>query len=616
MKKAPEIGSYASIIDSITEAVVVRDLSDKIIYTNAAAEKLFGYGPDELIGKQVDILIPPGKANEEKRILEQLVSGEQVENYETERLDKSGNMVFVEVSSSAHKNEQGKITGVASVIRNLNGKSKVVAEQEITESKNQIETIVQNAPYAVVVINDQGEIKNWNLRAEEIFGWRSVEVMGKLMHMTIMPERYRSAHLKGFSHFLRTGEGPVLGKTLELAAIRKNGEEFPIEIRISSMVAKGKYIFVASINDITERKKSEQLLRESEEKFNKAFQASPAGLTLTSSTTGKWIDANESFLRMIGYSKEEIIGHSSVEIGLIGAEERQRVIDIVQRDGSLKDFEVVITTKTGEHLTVLNSMEKISMRGEPCILTVLIDITDRKRAEDELHVKSEELERSNKELEQFAYVASHDLQEPLRNITNYVGLLNSELGETAGEKSTYYLEVLMRSAERMKVLIRDLLEFSRIGRNRVIEQIDCNSILEEVMADLDSSIKEASAKIQSVKLPVIESNRSEMKQLFQNLLSNAIKFHRPDVPPEIKINCTEGIQEWTFSITDNGIGIKSEYIDKIFMLFQRLHVASEYPGTGIGLATCKKIVELHDGKIWVKSTPGKSTTFYFTIAKK
>jgi len=234
---------------------------------------------------------------------------------------------------------------------------------------------------------------------------------------------------------------------------------------------------------------------------------------------------------------------------------------------------------------------------------------------EELSKINKELNIANKELEQFAYVASHDLQEPLRNITNYVELLEKQSKAALDKDSGHFLEVIVRSADRMKTLIRELLNFSRIGESQMFEKVDCNKILNEVLGDLDFAIQQNKAVITNDKLPNIKGNQLEIRQLFQNLISNAIKFRKIEIDPKIEILFKERKNEWEFSISDNGIGIEEEHLNKIFLLFQRLHSETEYPGTGIGLATCKKIVESNGGKIWVNSKKGFGSTFYFTLPK-
>jgi light-regulated signal transduction histidine kinase (bacteriophytochrome) len=219
-------------------------------------------------------------------------------------------------------------------------------------------------------------------------------------------------------------------------------------------------------------------------------------------------------------------------------------------------------------------------------------------------------------LEQFAYVASHDLQEPLRNITNYVGLLEFRAQDSWDEESKQYFSVIEKSAERMKILIRELLNFSRIGRNRMLEKVDCNKVIKDVLSDMDFALRESNAVVKVSSLPEIDGNVIEMKQLFQNFISNGIKFKKNEVPPEIQIQCTDKNEKWEFAIRDNGIGIREDYLKKIFLIFQRLHSDEEYPGTGIGLATCNKIVALNNGEIWVESTLNVGSTFYFTFPKQ
>jgi ligand-binding sensor domain-containing protein/signal transduction histidine kinase len=223
------------------------------------------------------------------------------------------------------------------------------------------------------------------------------------------------------------------------------------------------------------------------------------------------------------------------------------------------------------------------------------------------------LERKNKELEQFAYVASHDLQEPLRTTSSFVQLLREKYYGKLDEKADKYLNYILDSSDRMKLLIKSLLDYSRIGNKRELEQVDCNKTLQEVLADLGVAISDARANIQHESLPVVNGYPTELKQLFQNLIINAVKFRKKDVRPLIKISAEKIKDNWEFAFEDNGIGIDEKYSEKIFNIFQRLHTRAEYEGSGIGLANCKKIVELHNGKIWVESTVGEGSIFNFTL---
>ena len=228
--------------------------------------------------------------------------------------------------------------------------------------------------------------------------------------------------------------------------------------------------------------------------------------------------------------------------------------------------------------------------------------------------KTEELKRSNVELEQFAYIASHDLQEPLRTTSSFVELLQKQYQQgKIDDKSDKYFNYILEASDRMKLLIKNLLDYSRIGNKKELEQVDCNKTLQEVLADLGVAINDANADIQHHSLPVISGYSTEIKQLFQNLIINAVKFQKKGVAPRIKISVQKVKDSWQFAFEDNGIGIEKQNSEKIFNIFQRLHSRAEYEGSGIGLSHCKKIVELHKGKIWVESVPGEGSTFHFTI---
>ncbi|HET6228342.1 MAG TPA: ATP-binding protein [Bacteroidia bacterium] len=235
--------------------------------------------------------------------------------------------------------------------------------------------------------------------------------------------------------------------------------------------------------------------------------------------------------------------------------------------------------------------------------------------EQRVKERTAKLERSNQELEQFAYVASHDLQEPLRTISNFVGLLEKKYPKSEDEDGYRYFQFIMKATSRMQNLIKDLLEISRVGRNVQFTIVDCNKTMLDLMAEMEISIKENNAAIHFDGLPVLIASEIELKRIFQNLISNALKFKNKTEAPSITVTVQENENEYIFMVEDNGIGIPAEYTNKIFNIFQRLHSNTEYPGTGIGLATCKKIALLHNGNIWVESTLGVGTTFYFSISK-
>jgi light-regulated signal transduction histidine kinase (bacteriophytochrome) len=244
------------------------------------------------------------------------------------------------------------------------------------------------------------------------------------------------------------------------------------------------------------------------------------------------------------------------------------------------------------------------------------DITERKQGEEKIQMTLEDLERSNKELEQFAYVASHDLQEPLRMVSSFTQMLGRRYKDKLDADAKDFIGFAVDGANRMQVLINDLLMYSRVGtRGKPFEPTDMNEVLGRAIANLRVAIEESHTIITNDELPTVRADAIQIVQLFQNLLSNSIKF-RANNTPCVHVSFTERSDEWVFSVKDNGIGIAPAYHERIFVIFRRLQTKGEYPGTGIGLAICKKIVERHGGKIWVESELGKGSTFYFTIPKQ
>ncbi|MEP6554894.1 MAG: ATP-binding protein, partial [Ferruginibacter sp.] len=244
---------------------------------------------------------------------------------------------------------------------------------------------------------------------------------------------------------------------------------------------------------------------------------------------------------------------------------------------------------------------------------VIRDLTEAKLAEDIMTEHTRILEFKNAELEQFAYVASHDLQEPLRTVRNYVQVLEEDYSAQLDSNAKKHLTTISLAIKRMSSLVKAFLDFSRLGRNKTLINADCNKVVQDVITDLEDLITTTATIIKVDKLPWLNVYETELRQLFQNLIVNAIKFRKKELPCEIHIGCKHSVGKWRFYVVDNGIGIDPKFFEHIFYIFQQLHTGREYEGNGIGLANCKKIVEQHGGNIWIESTPGSGSTFFFTI---
>lgn len=375
------------------------------------------------------------------------------------------------------------------------------------------------------------------------------------------------------------------------------------------------WLIANRLNDIdTNREQAEQALQKSDERFSIIFQVSPVATSITKLKDGSFVEVNESAERLYGFSKTELIGHNSVELGIFSDEkERAKIVNEIKDHGFVHNLEVSLYDKNRQAHNVLISSEVIELDGEPHILGLVYDISERKLAEERLKQQAEELIRSNKELEQFAYVASHDLQEPLRMVSSYMQLLSRRYQGKLDQDADEFIAFAVEGANRMKLLINDLLAFSRVGtRGKEFAPVELEETLEQVMMSLQLMVEETGASITHDPLPQVLADDGQMLQLFQNLIGNALKF-RGTSPPKVHIGVRRQGDDWLLFVRDNGIGIDAQFFERIFVIFQRLHNRNEYEGTGIGLAICRKIVERHAGRIWVESEPDKGATFYFTL---
>ncbi len=488
--------------------------------------------------------------------------------------------------------------------------------QDITERKKAEEkikslaNIVESSNDAIITESLDGIITSWNKEAEKVYGYSVEEILGK--HLSILEPDNFKGEIKQLSEKIKKGERIQHYETLRL---KKDGTIINVSVTFSPVFdAYGKLVAISSIaRDITESVKAKEALRLSNI-YNRSLIEASLDPLVTIGHDGKITDVNISTELVTGYSRDELLGTDFTDYFTEPVKAKKGYQEVF-REGFVSDYALEIQHRNGSITPVLfnASVYKDESGKVIGVFAAARDITELKKAEKILKLKLEELARSNAELEQFAYVSSHDLQEPLRMITSYLQLLQRRYQGNLDDKADKYIHFAVDGASRMQNLINDLLEFSRVTtRGREPEPIDCESVLDQVLSNLELYIKENKATISHDPLPEVRADPTQLAQVFQNLIINGIKFHSEEAPI-IHISAEKKESEWIFSVQDNGIGIDPQYSEKIFEVFKRLHKKEEYPGTGIGLAICKKIIERHGGRIWVESELGKGSTFYFTL---
>ncbi len=443
-----------------------------------------------------------------------------------------------------------------------------------------------------------------------MFGWALDDLIDQLVDR-LVPEHLREAHIEHREGYLANPVTRPMGDLI-VTGVRKDGSEFPLEIGLSAINSDEGLFVLSFMTDITRRKQLEAEVARRENLYRTLARNFPGAAVFLFDRDLRFLAAEGGGLEAAGYRREALEGHTLFEVLLPETADQLAPIYRAALDGQRTHF----TRKSGDLVFSIEALPVLDEDGAIIAgMLVSMDVTEQTRAEEQRRAFTEKLERSNRELEDFAFVASHDLQEPLRKIHAFGERLAASAGDSLDARSRDYLTRMLNAAGRMQLLIDDLLAYSRITtRGQPFAPVSLTQVAAEVISDLEVSIEQAHGKVEIGRLPTIDADRLQMRQLLQNLIGNALKFHQPDQPPVVHVEQRQamaGLVE--IVVRDEGIGFEQKYADRIFGMFQRLHGRNEYEGTGIGLAICRKIAERHGGTIRAESSPGQGTAFIIRL---
>jgi PAS domain S-box-containing protein len=557
--------------------------------------------------------------------------------------DVNGKVLTVQIEAIA--SSSGEDCRVAML--DITGRKR--AEAALHDSEERLYKLAEMAGDAIIMMDDKGTVSFCNAAAENMFGCPTDEIIHCDFHRHFIPEQFAMFAKQGLAGFREHGSGPLIGRTTEVVAMRKDGSEFPLELSISSLNLNGNWQAIGIMRDISDRKKLTEALQKSEQKFSRVFHSVPALLTVSTLNEGIYIDVNQAFIQTLGYRREEIIGRTSLEFGLWKDESaRADAIESIYKQGSIQNLEVDFTGNAGQRIFGLLSAEIIEINNEKCILTLVRDITEHKKLEAELQkaydrlevllnvrtseltsakVEQQETAESNRQLVEvsqsksdFLANMSHELRTPLNAIIGFSEVLQDQLFGQINEKQLEYVNNILSSGRHLLLLINDILDLSKVESGKMdLELGDCplRGVVEMSLMMLRGKALQSGLELRMELAPeadiTIVADQRKLKQILFNLLANAVKFTPGTGTVTVSAARTGDFIE--IAVTDSGIGIKAEDILKLFQPFTQLEsgYTKKYDGTGLGLALSRHLVELHGGRIRVASEPGRGSRFSFTI---
>jgi PAS domain S-box-containing protein len=583
---------HRTLFEASRDPLVIIGIEGKIADMNQATVNITGIEREKLMGSDFfEYFTEPQKARE---VYQEIFTKGFVSDYPLTIRNKEGKLTDVLFSGSVYKDDRGNVLRVVIVARDITAQ-KLLSKYSLS--------IIEASRDPLVTISTEGKITGMNQATVNYTGIEREKLIGSdFLDYFTEPLKAREVYKEVFA------KGSVADFPLTLQ--HKSGKL--TDVLFNGSVYKDDRGNVLGVVVVARDVTAQKLLS----KYSLSLIEASRDPLVTINAEGKITDMNEATVNITGIERGKLIGSDFFDYFTEPQKAREVYQEVFIKD-FVADSPLTLRHKDGKLTDVLfnGSVYKDDRGNVLGVVIVARDVTDKKIAEAKLKKKSEELERSNKELEQFAYIASHDLQAPLRMVSSYLQLLEKRYKDKLDKDANEFINFAVDGSNRMRTLISSLLDYSRINRVKPFEDINLNELLKEVLGDLKTDVIANKAVITIEMLPDIFGDKVLIGELFQNLISNAVKF-KGERNPEILISGKKNEDEYLFFVKDNGIGIQKEYASKLFIIFQRLNTEEQYPGTGIGLAICKKIVERHGGKIWFESEFGKGTTFYFTIKGK
>lgn len=597
----------SSIIDSSDDAIISIDLGKIITSWNNSAERLFGYTPQEAIGQNIALIVPPDRLREEEDIIEKITRGERIQHYETQRIDKKGRACSISLNVSPIRDARGQIIGASKILRDISDRKKL--EAQVRAKTNELTGVFDRISEGFVVLDRDFRYVYANRKVGEMARRDPDSFLGRHV-WDLFPEAMGSATHEAFQQALRENRYIVCTDFFA-----------PLDLWYETHIYPGPEGLSVFIRDISEQKRAERLLKESEAIYKSIAAGIPGSIICLFDRNYRYTLIEGDMLPKIGYIKEALLGQRISDI-LIPAIHRE-FGEGLKRVFAGESFSREI--RRGDYDFVSRFVPLKDRDGHIfSAMVVSIDVTELKNAQRQINelnetlewkvaARTEELAGVNRELEAFVYSVSHDLRAPLRIIDGFADILVSDYGDVLDEEGKRTVGVIVSSARRMGQLIDDLLNLSQLGRQEIVTTaVDMNRLVASVVQEqLDSSPVKASVTFDDL-LPALCDERL-VRQVWTNLVSNALKYSSKKPDPRIHITSFSHGRMSVYSIRDNGIGFNMNYAHKLFGIFQRLHKASDFEGTGVGLALVQRIIHRHGGNVWAEAKEGEGATFFFTL---